>query len=37
MKDKWYQTDWFTCILAALAIAITIIGNYLIHGGHISW
>jgi hypothetical protein len=37
MSEKWYNNDWFLCMIAAVAAAITIIGNYYYHGGHLVW
>jgi predicted ATP-grasp superfamily ATP-dependent carboligase len=37
MKTKWYDNDWFICILAGISLIGMVIGNYYIHGGHISW
>lgn len=37
MKQKWYDNDWLVSLLTAIAIALTIIGNYYYNGGNIVW
>ena len=35
-KEKWYDTDWFVCIVVGASIVIGIVSNYLTHG-YIAW
>ena len=37
MNDKYYYNDWFLSLMSVLLLALAAVGNYYIHGGHISW
>lgn len=36
MKN-FIKSDWFTCIATTLAMAATVVFNYLYHGGRVVW
>ena len=35
--SKQSKQDWFISLMAWSVIVITIVGNYYIHGGRLSW
>ena len=37
MKMKWYDSDWFVCLMSGIGLASMIVANFLFHGGHLIW
>ncbi len=37
MRQKWYDNDWFICLLAVISLIAAVLGNYYLHGGHLAW
>ena len=37
METRWYDSDWFVCLMACIGLAVMVMGNYFIHGGRIVW
>lgn len=37
MKENIDREDWIACILTGIGLAVMVIGNYLLHGGHVVW
>ena len=37
MKENIDRDDWIACIITGIALIVTIIGNYIYHGGHVVW
>ncbi len=37
METKWYENDWVIGIVAQVVWIMTVIGNYIYHGGRLVW
>ena len=35
--SKMSNNDWMMYIVAGIATVVTIVGNYIYHGGHLVW